>query len=92
MVHGPSERRDASLEISQPCTWTRIPGDLLVMRANRRKQSLAGRDIVSQQSAEEALRDEAVAKADVSVAMSEKRVPKPNSWTPKRSSGSRKPC
>lgn len=39
--------------------------------ANRRKQSLAGRDIVSQQSAEETLRDEAVAKADVSVAMSE---------------------
>lgn len=39
--------------------------------ANRRKQSLAGRDIVSQQTAEEALRDEAVAKADVSVAMSE---------------------
>ena len=39
--------------------------------ANRRKQSLAGRDIVSQQSAEESLRDEAVAKADVSVAMSE---------------------
>ena len=39
--------------------------------ANRRKQSLAGRDIVSQQSAEETLRDEAIAKADVSVAMSE---------------------
>lgn len=39
--------------------------------ANRRKQSLAGRDIVSQQSAEETLRDEAVAKAEVSVAMSE---------------------
>jgi len=39
--------------------------------ANRRKQSLASRDIVSQQSAEEALRDEAVANADVSVATSE---------------------
>ena len=39
--------------------------------ANRRRQSLAGRDIVSQQSAEEALRDEAVARADVSVAESE---------------------
>lgn len=39
--------------------------------ANRRKQSLAGRDIVSQQSAEEALRDEAIAKADISVAMSD---------------------
>lgn len=39
--------------------------------ANQRKQSLAGRDVVSQQAAEEALRDEAVAKADVSVAKSE---------------------
>lgn len=39
--------------------------------ANRRKQSLAGRDIVSQQSAGEAARDEAVAKADVAVAESE---------------------
>ena len=39
--------------------------------ANRRKQALAGRDIVSQQSAEEAVRDEAVAKADVAVAKSE---------------------
>jgi HlyD family secretion protein len=39
--------------------------------ANRRKQALAGRDFVSQQVAEEAFRDEAVAKADVSVALSE---------------------
>jgi HlyD family secretion protein len=39
--------------------------------ANRRKQALAGRDIVSQQGAEEAARDEAVAKADVAVAESE---------------------
>lgn len=39
--------------------------------ANKRKQSLAGRDIVSQQAAEEAVRDEAVAKADVAVARSE---------------------
>lgn len=38
---------------------------------NRRKQSLAGRDVVSQQVAEEALRDEAVARADVAVAESE---------------------
>lgn len=38
---------------------------------NRRKQALAGRDIVSQQAAEEAVRDEAVAKADVAVAESE---------------------
>lgn len=39
--------------------------------ANRRKQSLAGRDVVSQQTAEEAVRDEAVAQADVAVAKSE---------------------
>lgn len=39
--------------------------------ANRRKQTLAGRDIVSQQVAEETLRDEAVANADVLVAQSE---------------------
>jgi HlyD family secretion protein len=39
--------------------------------ANKRKQSLAGRDIVSQQAAEEAARDEAVAKADVTIAESE---------------------
>lgn len=38
---------------------------------NRRKQALAGRDVVSQQAAEEAIRDEAVAKADVDVAESE---------------------
>jgi HlyD family secretion protein len=39
--------------------------------ANRRKQALVGRDIVTQQSAEEALRDEVVARADVAVAVSE---------------------
>lgn len=39
--------------------------------ANRRKQALVGRDVVSQQVAEEAIRDEAVAKADVAVALSE---------------------
>lgn len=39
--------------------------------ANRRKQTLVGRDIVSQQVAEEAARDEAVAQADVIVAESE---------------------
>ncbi len=39
--------------------------------SNRRKQSLVGRDIVSQQVAEEAVRDEAVAAADVVVAQSE---------------------
>lgn len=39
--------------------------------ANRRKQALVDRRVVSEQTAEEALRDEAVAKADVSVAGSE---------------------
>lgn len=39
--------------------------------ANRRKQALVGRDIVSQQVAEESARDEAVGKADVVVAGSE---------------------
>jgi len=39
--------------------------------ANRRKQALVGRDIVSQQVAEESARDEAVGKADVVVAQSE---------------------
>jgi HlyD family secretion protein len=39
--------------------------------ANRRKQTLAGRDIVSQQAAEESLRDEAVARADLAVAFSD---------------------
>ncbi|MGE0629893.1 MAG: efflux RND transporter periplasmic adaptor subunit [Hyphomicrobiaceae bacterium] len=46
---------------------------ILIQRqeTNRRKQALAGRDVVSQQAAEEAVRDEAVAKADVAVADSE---------------------
>jgi HlyD family secretion protein len=39
--------------------------------ANRRKQALVGRDIVTQQAAEEAVRDEAVAKADVAIATSD---------------------
>lgn len=39
--------------------------------ANRRKQALVGRNVVSEQTAEEAQRDEDVAKADVSVAKSE---------------------
>jgi HlyD family secretion protein len=38
---------------------------------NRRRQVLVGRDVVTQQAAEEAVRDEAVAKADVAVALSE---------------------
>ena len=43
---------------------------------NRRIQALVGRDVVSQQSAEEALRDEAVAKAEVAVAESEAEIAK----------------
>lgn len=39
--------------------------------ANRRKQALVDRRVVSEQTADEALRDEAVAKAEVSVAGSE---------------------
>ncbi len=39
--------------------------------ANRRKQTLVGRDIVSQQVADEATTDEAVARADVAVARSD---------------------
>jgi HlyD family secretion protein len=42
--------------------------------ANLRKQELAGRSVVSQQAAEEAMRDEAVASADVAVAESEAEV------------------
>lgn len=38
---------------------------------NRRRQALVGRDIVSQQAAEEAIRDEAIARADVAVALGE---------------------
>lgn len=43
---------------------------------NRRKQALAGRDVVSQQAAEEAASDEAVAKAEVAVAQSEADIAK----------------
>ena len=38
---------------------------------NRRKQTLVGQRVVSEQSAEEALRDEAVARADVAIALAE---------------------
>jgi len=43
---------------------------------NRRKQALVGRDVVSQQSAEETALDEAVAKAEVAVAESEVEISK----------------
>ncbi len=39
--------------------------------ANKRKQALVGRNVVSQQVAEETARDEAVAKADVAIAKSD---------------------
>src|SRR5690606_20882132 len=44
--------------------------------ASLRRQALAGRSVVSEQSAEEAIRDEAVAAADVAVASSEVEVAK----------------
>lgn len=46
------------------------------LEENRRKQALVGRDVVSQQSVEEAIRDEAVAKAEVAVAESEAEIAK----------------
>ncbi|MDX2155448.1 MAG: efflux RND transporter periplasmic adaptor subunit [Hyphomicrobiaceae bacterium] len=58
------KRAEASLEKANAVLAQRI-------EANRRKQALAGRSVVSEQAAEEALRDEAVAKADVAVAQSE---------------------
>ncbi len=58
------ERADANIEKTRAVLAQK-------QEANRRKQALVGRDFVSQQVAEEALRDEAVAKADVSVALSE---------------------
>lgn len=58
------ERAEANLEKTRA---------ILAQRqvANRRRQELAGRSIVSEQAAEESARDEAVAKADVNVAESE---------------------
>lgn len=41
---------------------------------NQRRQTLVGRDVVTQQSAEESVRDEAVAKADVAVAQSDGQI------------------
>lgn len=58
------KRTEANLEKAQAVLAQK-------QEANRRKQSLVGRDIVSQQAAEEAVRDEAVAAADVAVAVSE---------------------
>lgn len=58
------KKSEANLEKAQAVLTQR-------QEANRRKQALADRDVVSQQAAEEALRDEAVARADVAVATSE---------------------
>lgn len=58
------KRAEANLEKASAVLAQKI-------EANRRKQALAGRNVVSEQTAEEALRDEAVAKADVAVARSE---------------------
>lgn len=58
------KRAEANLEKAQAVLAQK-------QEANRRKQALVGRDIVSQQVAEEAHRDEAVARADVAVAESE---------------------
>ena len=63
------QRAAANLEKARAVLAQRID-------ANRRKQTLAGRDVVSQQVAEESARDEAVAKADVTVAEAEVRVSK----------------
>ncbi len=58
------KRGEANLEKSQAVLAQK-------QSANQRKQALVGRDIVTQQVAEEAVRDEAVAKADVAVSRSE---------------------
>lgn len=64
LADGNIRKAEASLEKARAVLAQKV-------EANRRKQTLAGRNIVSDQSAEEALRDEAVAKADVAVALSE---------------------
>lgn len=58
------KKADANLEKTQAVLAQK-------QAANQRKQALVGRDVVSQQVAEEAVRDEAVAKADVAVAQSD---------------------
>lgn len=58
------KRADANLEKARAVMAQK-------QEANRRKQTLAGRDIVSQQVAEETARDEAVSMADAIVAQSE---------------------
>ncbi len=58
------KRAEANLEKAQAVLAQK-------QEANRRKQALVGRDIVSQQVAEESARDEAVARADIVVSESE---------------------
>lgn len=58
------KRAEANLEKAQAVLAQK-------QEANRRKQALVGRDIVSQQVAEESARDEAVARADIVVFESE---------------------
>ena len=60
--------------------------------ANRRKQALVGGNVISQEAAEEAQREEDVAKADVSVAMSEIDIARAVLTDAALSSSSRKPC
>jgi HlyD family secretion protein len=60
--------------------------------ANQRKQALASGNVISEEAAEEAQREEDVAKADVSVAMSEIDIARQCSPMPALSSSSRKPC
>lgn len=64
LAEGSARKAEATLEKARAVLAQKL-------EANRRKQSLAGRNIVSEQSAEEAFRDEAVAKADVSLALSD---------------------
>ena len=64
LAEGNARKAEATLEKARAVLAQKV-------EANRRKQSLAGRSIVSEQSAEEAFRDEAVAKADVALALSD---------------------
>jgi HlyD family secretion protein len=64
LAEGNIRKAEANLEKARAVSAQRI-------EVNRRKQTLATRNVVSEQTAEEAVRDEAVAKADVAVAISE---------------------
>lgn len=66
----------AEVALSKSEAAVRKAGAVLAQKqdANRRKQSLVDRHVVSEQSAEEALRDEEVAKAELEVAKAEVEV------------------